>query len=134
MIPRIHSNLSPLWGWDPGLLFTPGLRPGLHSYAASRLERANCNSFTPSGARGLHSVAAPRLGQLLKGLEPRNHVMVNINASGSPTGSLAHHTGSSILHHGFLSGLSGNSGSERGLKPATTSGTKAVFPKCSRGL
>ncbi len=49
--------------------------------------------------------------------------MVNINASGSPTGSLGHHTGryhrsrggcrhgfdkfSSILHHGFLSGLSG---------------------------
>src|SRR2546428_4805570 len=38
MIPRIHSNLSPVWGWDPGLLFTPGLRPGLHSYAAPRLK------------------------------------------------------------------------------------------------
>src|SRR5437870_13716567 len=52
-IPRIHSNLSPLWGWDPGLLFTPGLRPGLHSVAAPRLRpqretNSRSGSVTPT--------------------------------------------------------------------------------------
>src|SRR5437879_6545755 len=60
-IPRIHSNLSPLWGWDPGLLFTPGLRPGLHSVAAPRLKPQRAHFIHTFWRPGLHSVAAPRL-------------------------------------------------------------------------
>ena len=74
-IPRIHSNLSPLWGWDPGLLFTLGLRPGLHSYAAPRLK--------PQRAQFIHSFyerrysrwnlltpGAPVPGRTIEGQEP----------------------------------------------------------------
>src|SRR2546426_2883654 len=45
-------NLAPLRGWDFDTIPSTGLRPWLHSYAASRLERANCNSFTLSYAWG----------------------------------------------------------------------------------
>ena len=44
-------NLAPLRGWDFDTIPSTGLRPWLHSYAAPRLERANCNSFTPSSDR-----------------------------------------------------------------------------------
>src|SRR6266576_2518725 len=47
----IRGILRP-YGAGTSTLFQPrGLRPRLHSYAAPRLERANCNSFTPSGRR-----------------------------------------------------------------------------------
>src|SRR5437899_2431235 len=43
-------NLAPLRGWDCDIIPATGLCPSPHSYAAPRLERANCNSFTPSSA------------------------------------------------------------------------------------
>jgi hypothetical protein len=57
----LGTHLSPLWGWDPGLLFTPGLRPGLHSYAAPRLKPQRAHFIRTFYERRYSNTSVPEL-------------------------------------------------------------------------
>jgi hypothetical protein len=63
----VRTILSPRWGLLLYHFFTQGLRPGLHSFAASRLKSGpsfhcgdvHCSSHAPSSGLGLGGPISP---------------------------------------------------------------------------